>query len=64
MLADEFVEQGSRYPTPAEQKALGLRGVTPVVLVIHRCQVLVGGLVLPAGVIVLARGDLVRFRWS
>jgi hypothetical protein len=62
--ADEFVEQRSRYPTPAERKALRMNGATPVVVVSHRCQVLVGGLVFPAGVIVLARGDLVTFRWS
>jgi hypothetical protein len=62
----EFIESWSRWPTSAERKLFNIpKGADrPVNLYTQTHQVSVDGRQLPAGVIVLARGDRVVLRWG
>lgn len=59
------VDEQSRLPTPKEAKDLQLSTGSPVIVLARPYDVLVGDRSLPAGVIIVARGDKVRLRhWA
>jgi GntR family transcriptional regulator len=53
-----------RMPTPTERDALGMARGMGVGVIIRPCQVRVDELTVPAGVIVLVRGDRVFLEWG
>lgn len=59
------VDEQNRMPTPKEAKDLQLPTGSPVIVLARPFEVLVGDRSLPAGVIIVARGDKVRLRhWA
>lgn len=58
------VEDRIRMPVPAESDALRIGRGVPVRVLSRRCRVMLEGQLVPAGVIVLARGDRVFLRWD
>jgi GntR family transcriptional regulator len=60
----EPVEDRVRMPVPAESEALRIGRGVPVRVLSRRCRVLLDDQPVPAGVIVLARGDRVFLRWD
>lgn len=63
VLADP-VEDRVRMPVPAESEALRIGRGVPVRVLSRRCRVQLDDQLVPAGVIVLARGDRVFLRWE
>jgi DNA-binding GntR family transcriptional regulator len=60
----EPVEDRVRMPVPAESDALRIGRGVPVRVLSRRCRVMLDDQPVPAGVIVLARGDRVFLRWD
>jgi len=62
-VRSEFWEDEQRMPTPTERATLGMPKGIPLRIIGHRCQLMLPDRLARAGVIVLARTDLIRLRW-